>query len=136
MSSDSDPEFAAGPRTESRRRRRRRVVLADRRKTRQVARTIMELEEQTSVGEALVRNLMKAQLRGALILAGVTAVLLYGLPLLFWALPSFGDAVVFGIRLSWLVLGVLPFPFLVLIGYLGTRSAERHERDFIDMVEQ
>ena len=116
--------------------RRKRVVLADRRRTRHVARTIMELEEQTSVGEVLVRHLVKVQLRSALFLAGSSAVVLLGLPLLFWALPSTGDAVLFGVRLPWLVLGVLPYPFLVLIGYLCTRSAERHERDFVHMVEQ
>ncbi|MCI2418625.1 hypothetical protein MOQ72_14390 [Saccharopolyspora sp. K220] len=116
--------------------RRKRVVLNDRRRTRQVARTIMELEEQTSVGEVLVRHLVKVQLRSALLLTGVVAVVLLGLPLAFWAVPSIGDVALFGLRLPWLLLGVLAYPFLVLIGYLCTRSAERHERDFIHMVEQ
>ncbi|MEV0696316.1 hypothetical protein AB0I53_00120 [Saccharopolyspora sp. NPDC050389] len=115
--------------------RRKRVVLADRR-TRQVARTIMELEEQTSVGEVLVRHLVKVQLRSALVLTGVVAGVLLGLPVLFWVVPSIGDFEVLGFRLPWLLLGVLSYPFLVLIGYLCTRSAERHERDFIHMVEQ
>ncbi|MEV0053475.1 hypothetical protein AB0H34_23610 [Saccharopolyspora shandongensis] len=115
--------------------RRKRVVLADRR-TRQVARTIMELEEQTSVGEVLVRHLVKVQLRSALVLTGVVAVVLLGLPVLFWAVPSIGEFEVLGFRLPWLLLGVLVYPFLLLIGYLCTRRAERHERDFIHMVEQ
>ncbi|MEU5852034.1 hypothetical protein [Saccharopolyspora shandongensis] len=115
--------------------RRKRVVLADRR-TRQVARIIMELEEQTSVGEVLVRHLVKVQLRSALVLTGVVAVVLLGLPLLFWAVPSIGEFEVLGFRLPWLLLGVLVYPFLLLIGYLCTRRAERHERDFIHMVEQ
>ncbi|MBB5154216.1 hypothetical protein [Saccharopolyspora phatthalungensis] len=117
------------------RRRRKRVVLADRR-TRQIARTIMELEEQTSVGEVLVRHLMKVQLRSALVLTGVVAVVLLGLPVLFWAVPWTGAVEVLGLRLPWVLLGGLAYPFLVLIGYLCTRSAERHERDFIHMVEQ
>jgi hypothetical protein len=116
--------------------RRKRVVLADRGRTRPVARTIIELEEQTSVGEALVRQLIKAQLRSSLALAAVTVVVLGGLPLLFWMSPQVATAAPFGIRLSWLLLGVLPFPFLVGIGFLSTRRAERHERDFIRMVEQ
>ncbi|GAA4611370.1 hypothetical protein [Saccharopolyspora hordei] len=116
--------------------RRKRVVLADRRRTRQVARTIMELEEQNSVGEVLVTSLVKAQLRSALLLTAVVVVVLVGLPLLFWAVPSLGDTAVLGMRLPWLVQGVLVYPFLVLIGYLCTKRAERHERDFIDMVEQ
>ncbi|MDA3646060.1 hypothetical protein LZ318_05630 [Saccharopolyspora indica] len=116
--------------------RRKRVVLADRRRTRQVARTIMELEEQNSVGEVLVTSLVKAQLRSALVLTGVVVAVLFGLPVLFWAVPSIGDLEVLGVRLPWLLLGVLIYPFLVLIGYLCTRRAERHERDFLDMVEK
>ncbi|PKW13564.1 hypothetical protein [Saccharopolyspora spinosa] len=115
--------------------RRKRVVLADRR-TRKVARIIMELEEQTSVGEVLVRHLVKVQLRSALVLTGVVAAVLLGLPLLFWGVPAIGDLEVLGFRVTWLLLGVLIYPFLVLIGYLCTRNAERHERDFTHMVEQ
>lgn len=115
--------------------RRKRIVLADRRGTREVPRTIMELEEQNSVGEALVTHLMKAQLRSSLILAGITVSVFLALPLLFWTLPEFARATVFGVHLSWLILGVLPFPFMVLVGYLSARWAERHERDFLHMVE-
>lgn len=111
-------------------------MLADRRPARQVARTMMELEEQTSVGEALVRNLIRLQLRCALILAVITVVVLGSLPMLFWAVPAVGSAVVFGLRLPWLILGVLPFPFMLLIAYLGARWAERHEREFIDLVDR
>ncbi|KAA5836144.1 hypothetical protein ABT337_13865 [Saccharopolyspora hirsuta] len=116
--------------------RRKRVVLADRRRTRQVARTMMELEEQNSVGEVLVTSLVKAQLRTALLLTGVVVAVLFGFPVLFWAVPSAGDVEVLGIRLPWLLLGVLIYPFFVLIGYFCTRRAERHERDFLDMVER
>ena len=116
--------------------RRKRVVLSNRRKPRQATRTVMELEEQTSVGEVLVQHLMKVQLRSALVLAAVTFVPFCGLPAAFWALPEIGDLVVFGVRLPWLLLGVLPFPFLVLVGYLSARNAERNERDFLDIVER
>lgn len=96
----------------------------------------MELEEQTSVGDALLRHLMMVQLRTGLLLFGVAAVVLGALPVLFWAVPAVGSALVFGLRLSWLVLGVLPFPFLLLMGYLGVRAAERHEREFLDLIDQ
>ncbi|RCW47287.1 hypothetical protein DFQ14_101637 [Halopolyspora algeriensis] len=116
--------------------RRKRVVLADRRGTREIPRTMMELEEQNSVGEALVSHLMKVQLRSSLLLAGIIAVALCGLPVLFWLVPAVAEATVFGVSLPWLLLGVLPFPFMVLIGYLSTRDAERHEREFLRMVEK
>lgn len=116
--------------------RRKRVVLADRRGAREVPRTVMELDEQTSMGEALVSNLVKVQLRTSLWLAGITVTVLCGLPVLFWAVPFLARATVFGVSLPWLVLGVAPFPFMLLIGYLSTRRAERHEREFLDVVDR
>jgi hypothetical protein len=41
-----------------------------------------------------------------------------------------------GVRLPWLLLGVAPFPVLFGIGYWYNVLAERHERDFVDMVEK
>jgi hypothetical protein len=115
--------------------RRKRVVLNDSRNPVTVVRVITELEEQTSVGEALVRNLVRAQLRMALGLAGLVAVLFGGLPLAFYLSPTFATATVFGVRLPWLLLGVLPFPVLFAIGLVYNRLAERHEKDFVNMVE-
>lgn len=96
----------------------------------------MELEEQTSIGEVLVRNLVRVQLRIILLLTAALAIVLFGLPLLLWTVPAVADATAFGIPLAWLLLGVVIYPFLLLIGYLYVRAAERHERDFIRMVEQ
>lgn len=115
--------------------RRKRVVLNDSRNPVTVVRVITEIEEQTSVGEALVRNLVRAQLRMALWLAALTVALFGGLPLAFYLSPTFGDASVFGVRLPWLLLGVLPFPVLFTIGLVYNRLAERYEKDFVNMVE-
>jgi hypothetical protein len=116
--------------------RRKRVVLADRRRTQRGGRTLVELEEQTSVGEVLVRHLVRAQLRSALLIGGTTALVFAALPLVFWLLPEIGEITVLGIRVPWLVLGVLPYPVLVLVGYLSIRAAERNERDFTHLVER
>lgn len=112
------------------------MVLADRRGTRAVSRTIMDLEEQTSMGEALVTNLMRVQLRSAFILTGVVIATLCSLPLLFWLFPALASATLFGVAVPWLLLGGLPFPLVLLIGYFSTRTAEKHERDFLEMVEK
>ncbi|HEY0804971.1 MAG TPA: hypothetical protein VGD84_07905 [Pseudonocardiaceae bacterium] len=125
---DSRPAPARKP-------RRKRVVLNDSRNPVTVVRVITELEEQTSVGEALVRNLVRAQLKMALWLALLTAVIFGSLPLAFYLSPRFADTSVFGVRLPWLMLGVLPFPVLFAIGLLYNRLAERHEKDFVNMVE-
>lgn len=116
--------------------RRKRVVLADRRRTQRGGRTLMELEEQTSVGEVLVQHLVRAQLRSALLLGGTTALAFAALPLAFCLLPELGGIAVLGVRVPWLLLGVVPYPVLVLVGYLSIRAAERNERDFMHLVER
>lgn len=65
--------------------RRRRVVLADSTKPRGKAlRTIIELEEQTSVGEKLVRDLIKQQLKSAFGLAFAVLIGMCLLPVAFY----------------------------------------------------
>jgi hypothetical protein len=119
----------------ARRPRRKRVVLNDSRNPVTVVRVITELEEQTSVGEALVRSLVKAQLRLAFALAAAVAVVVGGLPVAFYFSPAFAAITVFGVRLAWLLLGVLAFPVMFAVGYWYNRLAERHEKDFVNMVE-
>lgn len=94
------------------------------------------LDEQDLVGELLVRSLVRAQLLLALRMLTVLAVLLGGLPLLFAAVPATRDLVVLGLPLPWLVLGVLVYPALVVGGAVHLRLAERHERDFVELVER
>lgn len=95
----------------------------------------VELAEQTSWGEMLIRDLISALLRWGLVLA-VAAVLVLGLlPLVFWLVPGFASFTVAGVPIAWLILGLAPFPLLFGIGVAYDRLAERHERDFVDMIE-
>jgi hypothetical protein len=113
-----------------------RVVLADVAKQAGQDRTRAEIAEQTRVGEALVRGLIRAQLALALRLAVVVAVGLGALPLLFAAAPATGEAKLLGIHLPWLLLGVAAYPFLVVIGWVYVRLAERNEQDFTALVQR
>jgi hypothetical protein len=118
-------------------RQRTRLVLAEvTRQRRDPDRTRTELAEQTRVGEALVRGLVRAQLALALRLSLVVAIGLGGLPLLFAVAPAVGTAKVFGINLPWLLLGVAAFPFLVGVGWIFVRLAERNEQDFTALVRR
>jgi hypothetical protein len=115
--------------------RRARIVLAD------VARgqadpTHAELAEQTQVGDALVRGLVRAQLALALRLSLVVAIGLGGLPLLFVVAPEVSDVRLVGVALPWLLLGVAAFPFLVAVGWAYVRLAERNEQDFVSVVRR
>jgi len=105
-----------------------RVDLAGRTARRAAAR--QELEEQTQVGEVLIRGLVRAQLALALSLAGVVILLLGSLPIAFALFPALADVYVLGLRLPWLLLGVLAYPLLYAVGRLHVRQAERIEDDF------
>jgi hypothetical protein len=95
-----------------------------------------DLAEQTPVGEALVRGLVRAQLALALRLALVVVTGLGALPLLFAVAPSVGAVKVLGIHLPWVLLGVLSFPLLLGVGWAYVRWAERNEQDFIAVIRR
>ena len=96
----------------------------------------VDLTEQTPVGEALVKGLVRAQLALALRLSLVVAAGLGTLPLLFAVAPGVGTFQVFGVHLPWLLLGVLSFPFLVGVGAAYVRWAERNEQDFTALIRR
>jgi hypothetical protein len=116
--------------------RRKRVVLAGSRSPVTVLRTVVELEEQTSYGEELVRGFVRVQLRTSLALAALTALLLCGWPIVFYLVPELSSVTVVGVRLPWLILGIAPFPLLFAIGYWYNWLADHHERAFVEMVEK
>jgi hypothetical protein len=112
------------------------VVLADSRAPVTRLRTVIELEEQTSYGEELVRQLIRAQFRTAMrFWVGVVGAFM-ALPALFYFLPELSEVNLAGVRLPWLVLGVAPFPLLFGAAYWYNVLAERQERDFVAMVEK
>ena len=106
---------------------RQRVVLAHRRGARMV-RTRVEVQEQTQVGDALVRGLVRAQLGLALRLSLVVACAVAGILVITALLP---EATVAGMRLNWLLLAVLAYPLLYAVGRLYVHLAEQAERDFV-----
>lgn len=119
----------------------RRVAVASPRteagqRVRPVRRRWDELADQTGVGEVLIRSLIRAQLGLALRVLAVVVVLLGGPPLVFAVFPAAGRVEIGGVGLPWLLLGVAAFPLLVLLGLVYMRQAERHEREFAELVEQ
>ncbi|AKS36346.1 hypothetical protein [Mycolicibacterium goodii] len=113
---------------------RQRVVLAHRRGARMV-RTRIEVQEQTQVGDALVRGLMRAQLGLALRLAAVVVSIVAAVVLFTTAAPELAALSVFGIRLNWLILAGLIYPLLYGVGRIYVRLAEQGERDFVRVVD-
>ncbi|MGA9870986.1 MAG: hypothetical protein WBQ44_07580 [Rhodococcus sp. (in: high G+C Gram-positive bacteria)] len=100
-----------------------------------MVRTRVEVQEQTEVGDAMVRGLVRAQLLLSIRLAVLTLAVLFAIPLVSLLVPAFGAAEVFGIRLPWLVLGVAVYPLLLGVGWIYVRQAERNEQEFVDLVD-
>lgn len=113
---------------------RQRVVLAHRHGTRMVH-TRVELQQQTEVGDALVRGLVRAQLGLALRLTALVIGGMAGLALITAAFPGLGAVSIAGLRLNWLTLGVLVYPVLYGVGRLYVRLAEQAERDFLGVID-
>ncbi|NLU82499.1 hypothetical protein [Rhodococcus sp. HNM0569] len=113
---------------------RERVVLAERRGARTV-RTRVEVQEQTEVGDAMVRALIRTQLGLAVRCALFAIVPLCALPALFRLVPALSDVSVLGVRLPWLMLAVGTYLVLLVVGWAFLRQADRNEQEFTDLVD-
>ena len=93
-----------------------------------------EIDAQTALGEVFMRSLLREQLMLGIRVLVALALTVGMLPLLFLVLPDLGDVRLGPVPVAWLLLGVLTYPWLVLLGWFYVRRAEGHERDFADLV--
>jgi hypothetical protein len=112
-----------------------RVVLAGERRARPDP-AAREIEEQTLVGEVLVRGLIRTQLALAVRLSVLVGALFAVQPLLFALAPGLTRTEVAGLRLPWLLLGILAYPLVLGVAWSYVRAAERNEQDFADLVNR
>ncbi|TQN38182.1 hypothetical protein FHU33_4868 [Blastococcus colisei] len=95
-----------------------------------------EIDAQTLLGEVYMSSLLRSQLRLALLALSAVAVLVGGIPLVFWLLPDLSTVEVLAVPLPWLLLAFAVYPVLFVIGWLYVRAAERNERDFADVLDR
>jgi hypothetical protein len=95
-----------------------------------------EIGEQTELGEVYLTALVRAQLRLAVTICTITAVVLGGLPVLFAVVPSTSRVHVVGIPLPWILLGLLVYPVMIGLGWRAVVLAERNESDFAELVQR
>lgn len=95
-----------------------------------------EIDEQTGLGEAYMRSLIRTQLRLAVGLCLVLGAVAFGLPLLFEVFPAVREQEVLGAPLPWVLLGGLIYPWFVGCGWWYVRQAERNEDDFAELVDR
>ncbi|MFD6791921.1 MULTISPECIES: hypothetical protein [Prauserella salsuginis group] len=115
--------------------RRQRVVLAEPSRSSTSLRARVELEQQTSWGELLIKDLVKVQLRTAVLLGLLVLAVLCAIPAVFYVAPAVTELRLAGLPLPWLLLAVAPFPLMFGVGLWYNRLAERRERDFVNMIE-
>ena len=95
-----------------------------------------EIDAQSAVGEVYMRSLIRSQLRVAITVLVVIGLGVGGIPLMLWFTPSAAETQLLGVPVVWAFLGVAVYPFLVLVGWLYVRQAERNERHFSDLVQR
>jgi len=83
-----------------------------------------------------MRSLLRDQLRLALRILLVLMLSVGSLPLVFHLFPELAGVRLLGMPLSWLLLGFLVYPWLLVLGFAYVRRAEDYERDFADLVEE
>jgi uncharacterized membrane protein (DUF485 family) len=86
--------------------------------------------------EPFLRSLMRRQLALSIACAATFLVALLGMPLLNYFAPAFMATRVAGFTLSWLILGVLFFPFVWIISYVFIKRSLRLEEDEVQALRR
>jgi uncharacterized membrane protein (DUF485 family) len=85
--------------------------------------------------ESFLRTLMRRQLRLSIACAATFLVALIGVPLLNYYQPVLMATRVAGFTLSWLILGVLFFPFVWIISWIFIQRSIALEDDEVNAVK-
>jgi uncharacterized membrane protein (DUF485 family) len=93
-----------------------------------------EIDEQTRLGEVYIVSLIRSQRRLATVVCGLVTALLMGIALLGAFAPQVAAWHLFGMPIPWIVLAIAVYPALILIAVYAVRQAERHERDFTELM--
>lgn len=84
--------------------------------------------------ESFLQSLMRRQLSLSISCAATFLVALIGLPLLNYFAPELMAMRIAGFTLSWLILGVLFFPFVWIISYIFIKRSMALEEDEVQQV--
>ena len=93
-----------------------------------------DIDDETPLGDLYLGSLLREQLLLAARVLGLLVLTVGTLPLVFFVAPGLDDVRLVGLPVVWLVLGVLVYPWLVLLGWAYVRRAERNERDFAEVL--
>jgi uncharacterized membrane protein (DUF485 family) len=86
--------------------------------------------------ESFLGSLMRRQLRLSIACAAAFLVALLGLPLLNYFAPDLMATRIAGFTLTWLILGVLFFPFVWIISYTFIKRSIALEEEEVNSVKR
>ena len=86
--------------------------------------------------EEFLHTLMRRQLKLSIACAATFLIALLGMPLLNYYAPALIATRVAGFTLSWLILGVLFFPFVWIISWNFIKRSIALERDEVDSIKR
>jgi len=86
--------------------------------------------------EAFLHSLMRRQLQLSITCAATFLIALLGLPLLNYFFPEAMATRVFGFTLTWLILGVLFFPFVWIISWIFIKRSIALEEEEVREVQE
>jgi uncharacterized membrane protein (DUF485 family) len=86
--------------------------------------------------ESFLQTLMRRQLKLSVACAATFLVVLLGMPLANYFAPQLMATRVAGFTLSWLIVGVLFFPFVWIISWLFIRRSIALEQDEVESVKR
>lgn len=95
-----------------------------------------DIDADTPLGDVYLGSLLRAQLGLAARVLLLLTVGVGSLPLLFYLFPGLAGVDVAGLPLSWLLLGVGVYPYLLLLGLHYVRRAEHNEASFAELLSQ
>ncbi len=95
-----------------------------------------DIDDETRLGGMYMGSLLREQLRLAVGILAVLGLTVGVLPLVFHLVPALSGTEVLGMPLAWVLLGVLVYPWLLTLGWVYVRRAERNEHDFAELVSE
>lgn len=93
-----------------------------------------EIDAETALGQVFMRSLLREQLMLSVRVLVALALTVGLLPVAFHLFPALAEMRWGPMPVAWLLLGVLTYPWLVVLGWFYVRRSEANERDFADLV--
>jgi hypothetical protein len=105
-------------------------------RSRQDRPALLELTEHSEAGNVLIISLIRAQLGLAFAVLALFVIIFGTLGVVLVTTSGFEGRDLFGVPLTWILLGPPSYAVIAALGWLFRRQADRNEQHFMDIVER